>query len=262
MLRRQQLAQHGVFAQAVEFLIDDLRGFGLDAVVVLLDRFLHAIRAVLVREIGDYGYLLVAGRLGLDLRAVHDDFGVEYLLLDRLLEAVGHGPDEHPLRERRDFRGRDQAVHLRRYGGRFVVAAQGHALPLLQHLAEPLRKHLGRFAHHLPGEDVADGVHHHGGLLVAVVALELGEVLKASDGDTKAGAELLPEHRGAEVSGNSITLYYTEKFEPSSKSDYKYRVPILLTPGKNGSCDSWQISWFTKAGKKAFYKMEFKSIAQ
>ena len=43
----------------------------------------------------------------------------------------------------------------------------------------------------------------------------LGEVLKASDGDTKAGAELLPEHRGAEVSENSITLYYTEKFEPS-----------------------------------------------
>mgnify|MGYP006921243978 CR=1 FL=1 len=62
----------------------------------------------------------------------------------------------------------------------------------------------------------------------------LGEVLKASDGDTKAGAELLPEHRGAEVSENSITLYYTEKFEPSSKSDYKYRVPILLTPGKDG----------------------------
>ena len=67
MLRREQLAQHGVFAEAVEFLIDDLRGFGLDAVVVLFDRFLHAIRAVLVREIGDYGYLLVAGRLGLDL---------------------------------------------------------------------------------------------------------------------------------------------------------------------------------------------------
>lgn len=64
------------------------------------------------------------------------------------------------------------------------------------------------------------------------------------------------------MSENSITLYYTEKFEPSSKSDYKYRVPILLSPGKDGSCDSWQISWFTKAGKKAFYKMEFKSIAQ
>ena len=47
----------------------------------------------------------------------------------------------------------------------------------------------------------------------------LGEVLKASDGDTKAGAELLPEHRGAEVSENSITLYYTETFEPSSKGD-------------------------------------------
>ena len=87
----------------------------------------------------------------------------------------------------------------------------------------------------------------------------LGEVLKASDGDTKAGAELLPEHRGAEVSENSITLYYTEKFEPSSKSDYKYRVPILLTPGKDGSCDSWQISWFTKAGKRRFIRWSLKA---
>ena len=91
----------------------------------------------------------------------------------------------------------------------------------------------------------------------------LGEVLKASQTATrKQGRSFCREHRGAEVSENSITLYYTEKFEPSSKSDYKYRVPILLTPGKDGSCDSWQISWFTKAGKKAFYKMEFKSIAQ
>ena len=26
--------------------------------------------------------------------------------------------------------------------------------------------------------------------------------------------------------------------------------------------DSWQFSWLTKAGNKAFYKMEFNSIAQ
>lgn len=90
----------------------------------------------------------------------------------------------------------------------------------------------------------------------------LGEVLKASDGNVKAGAELLQEHRGAEVAANSMTLYYTEAFEPSSKSDYKYRVSITLTPGKDGSCDSWQINWFTKTGKKAFYKLAFKSVAQ
>ena len=61
----------------------------------------------------------------------------------------------------------------------------------------------------------------------------LGEVLKASDGDTKAGGGALPEHRGAEVSENSITLYYTEKFEPSSKSDYNIIIVDPLTPGKD-----------------------------
>lgn len=90
----------------------------------------------------------------------------------------------------------------------------------------------------------------------------LGEVLKASDGNVQTATQLLPEHRGAEASKSSLTLYYTSSFEPSSKSDYRYRVSITLNPGKDGSCDSWKINWFTKTGKKAFYKLEFKSVAQ
>ena len=90
----------------------------------------------------------------------------------------------------------------------------------------------------------------------------LGEVLKASNGNVQAAQQLLPEHRGSEAGESSMTLYYTKAFEPSSKSDYKYRVSITLNPGKDGSCDSWQINWFTKTGKKAFYKLEFKSVSQ
>lgn len=90
----------------------------------------------------------------------------------------------------------------------------------------------------------------------------LAEVLKASDGDVTAGVQLLSEHRGAEAGEKSLTLYYTANFEPSSKSDYKYRATILLTPGKDGRCDTWQINWFVKGEQKSFYKLEFKSIAQ
>ncbi len=90
----------------------------------------------------------------------------------------------------------------------------------------------------------------------------LGEVLKASNSNTQTALHLLTEHRGAESSDDSITLYYTGSFEPSSKNDCKYRVSIVLTAGKDGSFDTWQICWFTKAGKKAFYNLTFKSVAQ
>lgn len=90
----------------------------------------------------------------------------------------------------------------------------------------------------------------------------LAEVLKASDSSTGAAAELLQEHRGAEVSDDVMTLYYTGDFEPSSKSDCSYRVSILLTPGTSGSCDAWKISWFQKTEQKSFYHISFKTVSQ
>ena len=107
----------------------------------------HVIRPVLVREIGNLWYLLVPGRFRFHFFVVHDNLAVENLLLDTFVEIVRHGPDEHSLRERRDLRGRDQAVQLRGYGCRFVAAAQRHALPLLQYLTEPFRECLGRFTY-------------------------------------------------------------------------------------------------------------------
>ena len=67
-------------------------------------------------------------------------------------------------------------------GSGLVLAVDGDALPPLENLAETLGKGLGGLAHDLAGKDVADGVHDHGGLLVAVVTLELGEVLKTQQG--------------------------------------------------------------------------------
>ena len=49
----------------------------------------------------------------------------------------------------------------------------------MQDLTETLGERLGSFANDLSGEDVAHGVLDHGGLLVAVVALELRVVLEA-----------------------------------------------------------------------------------
>ena len=95
---------------------------------------------------------------------------MENLLLDALVERVGYGADEHSLRQRGNFRGRNKRIHLGIDGGGLVVAVDGDALPFLQDLSETLGECLGRFADHLTGENIADGVHHDFGLLVAIVA--------------------------------------------------------------------------------------------
>ena len=52
-------------------------------------------------------------------------------------------------------------------------------LSFLQDFAETLGERLRRFPDDLPGEDISDGIHHDFGLLVAVVAYQLGEILKS-----------------------------------------------------------------------------------
>ena len=119
---------------------------------------------------------------------------MENLLLNALVEVVGDRTHEHSLREAGNLAGRDERVHLRVDGGGNVLTVDGDGLPLLQHLTETLRKRLGRLAHHLPGEDVAYGVHHHLRLLVAIVAHQLREVLKA-----QTHRHLVASSRGDEV---------------------------------------------------------------
>ena len=100
-------------------------------------------------------------------------------LLDALVEVVRHRAHEYALCERGNLARGYQALHLRVDGGGLVLTVDSDALPLLQDFAETLGERLGGLAHHLPRENVAHRIHHHGGFFVPIIALELREVLKA-----------------------------------------------------------------------------------
>ena len=176
----QQMLQVRVAPDALQLIGDNLPGFLLDAVVVFLYHFLHAVDAVGIPEVGDDRYLPVAFFLFRHLLGIDHNLAMENLLLDFLSEVVRHRTDEHALRQRGNLARRDKAVHLGGDGGGHVVTVDGDGLPFLENLAEPLGERLGGLAHHLPGEDVADGVDDDLRLLVGIVADELREVLKAS----------------------------------------------------------------------------------
>lgn len=182
LLVLQKVLQFGVGLYALQLVGDNLPHFGTDAVVVLLNHLLHAVVAVGIGKVRDDGNRLVSLFLTLDLLGIHHNLAMENLLLDALAEVVGDRPDEHALRERGNLARRDKALHLRIDGSGLVLTVDGDALPPLQDFTETFGQGLGGLAHNLTGKDVADGVHDHGGLLVAVVTLELREVLKAQQG--------------------------------------------------------------------------------
>ena len=163
------MRQRRIALDALQLVCDDLPHVGLDPVVVLLNLLLHAVVALLVRKVGYDGNFLVGFLLLLDLLGVHDNLAVENLLLNPLVERIGYGADEHSLRQRGNLRGRDERIHLRIDGCGLVVAVDGYALPPLQDLSEAFGERFGRFAYDLPGEDVADGVHHDFGLFIAII---------------------------------------------------------------------------------------------
>ena len=164
---------------ALQFLLNNLLHLLLDAPVICLHRFLHAVVAVCVSEIGNNGDFLVGTFLPFYLIGIHHNLAVENLLFDTLVEVVGHRTDKHSLRQTGNLAGRDKRVHLRVDGCRNVLPVDRDRLPFLQHLSEPLRKRLGGFAHHLTGEDISDSIHHDFGFFVAIVAHQLAEILKS-----------------------------------------------------------------------------------
>lgn len=71
-----------------DFVGDNLLDFALDAVVVRIYLLLHGVVAVLVGEVDNLRYLHVTGGFPLDLLVVHDNLGMENLLLDAFVEIV------------------------------------------------------------------------------------------------------------------------------------------------------------------------------
>ena len=139
LLLLQQIFQVIIARDALQFLLHNLLHLFLDAPVVRLHRFLHAVVAVLVREIGNDGDFLVGTFLPLDLLGIHNNLAVKNLLLDALVEIVGHRTDKHTLRKTGNLARRDKRVHLRVDGGGNVLPVDGDGLPFLQHLTEPFR---------------------------------------------------------------------------------------------------------------------------
>ena len=173
------MRQFRVCLDAPDLVGDNLPDLALDAVVVGIDLLLHGVVAVLVGEVDDLRNLHVTGGLPLDLLVIHDDLGMENLLLDTLVEIVGYRPDEHALREVGNLACRNEAVHLGVDGDGGLVPVDGHVLPFLQDLAETLGERLGGFGNYLTCKDIADRIANHSRLLVSIITLQLAEILKA-----------------------------------------------------------------------------------
>ena len=97
------MRQLRVCLDTLNFVGYNLPDLVLDAVVVGVDLLLHGVVAVLVGEVDDLRYLHVAGGLPPDLLVIHDNLGMENLLLDALVEIVRYRPDKHSLCQVADF---------------------------------------------------------------------------------------------------------------------------------------------------------------
>ena len=139
LLLLQQMLQVVIACDALQFILHNLLHLFLDAPVVRLHRFLHAVVAVLVREIGNDRNFLVGTFLPFHLLGIHHNLAVKNLLFDTLVEVVGHRTDKHSLRQTGNLARRDERIHLRVDGGGNILPVDGDGLPFLQHLTEPFR---------------------------------------------------------------------------------------------------------------------------
>ena len=130
------MREFGISLDAFDFVGDNLLDLVLDTVVVRINLLLHGIITVLVGEVDNLRYLHITGGFPLDLLVIHDNLGVENLLLDALVEVIGDCTDKHTLRQVADFGSRDKAIHLGIDGNGSLVAVDSHVLPFLQDLAE------------------------------------------------------------------------------------------------------------------------------
>ena len=139
LLLLQQIFQVIIARDALQFLLHNLLHLFLDAPVVRLHRFLHAVVAVLVREVCNDGNFLVGTFFPFHLFGIHHNLAMKNLLLDTLVEVVGYRTDKHSLRKPGNLTRWNERVHLRVDGGGNILPVDGDGLPFLQHLTEPLR---------------------------------------------------------------------------------------------------------------------------
>ena len=82
-----------------QLILDYLLDILLDLVVVVLYGLLHAVVAIRIQEIVDDGEFLITTFLPFHLFGINYYLGMEYLLLDTLVEVIGNRADKHTLGE-------------------------------------------------------------------------------------------------------------------------------------------------------------------
>lgn len=70
----------------------------------------------------------------------------------------------------------------------------------------------------------------------------VAETLKSADGDMQKASQLLRSHKSFDIKNDSLTLYYDNNFEPSSKSGSAFET--LIRRENQGGCYSYSIKVF------------------
>lgn len=101
-----------ITCDALQFILDNLFDILLDLVVVVLYGLLHAVVAIRILEVVDDGEFLITTFLPFYLFGINYYLGMEYFLLDTLVEVIGNSADKHTLGESANLARRNETVHL------------------------------------------------------------------------------------------------------------------------------------------------------
>ena len=113
-----------------QLILDYLLDILLDLVVIVQNSLLHAVVAIGILEVVDDGDRLIMAFLSLYLVGVNDNLGMEYLLLDTLVEVIGNRADKHSLGESANLARRNKTVHLGIDGCRDILTVDENGLSL------------------------------------------------------------------------------------------------------------------------------------
>lgn len=83
----------------------------------------------------------------------------------------------------------------------------------------------------------------------------IADTLKAADGSLSRTARLLPGHKSAVISDNTLTLYYDSDMQASSQSVSSYTAHVRRT--KENGCLVFEITISGNPGKNQIYSLEF-----